>query len=291
MKKLKSIWLTLLAVALSAAMVIGSLSFSAFASGSAPAVSDVFKNVKIARRVKYGGTFDISASSPATVTVKAPSGKDVTPSAVPGTVTASEVGTYTVTYTRDDESYDFSVYSYTENDYSIKVDGNGADIPTYIKKGSEITLPGAKLVYYDEDGNVVDDSAEVKARFSAGADVVVSGDTAAKYTASQSGVLTIQYYAYLGGGSKLYTKDFTVRVQDTFEDTSAPTLSVSNVPRTGNINKSVSLPVATTTDDFDQNVKVDITVTFAGEPVKEVELDDNGFAVSVKDTAVAFDND
>ena len=291
MKKLKSIWLTLLAVALSAAMVIGSLSFSAFALGTAPAASDVFENVKIARRVKYGGTFDISASSPATVTVKAPSGKDVTPSAVPGTVTASEVGTYTVTYTQGDESYDFSVYSYTENDYSIKVDGNGADIPTYIKKGSEITLPGAKLVYYDEDGNVVDDSAEVKARFSAGADVVVSGDTAAKYTASRSGVLTIQYYAYLGGGSKLYTKDFTVRVQDTFEDTSAPTLSVSNVPRTGNINKSVSLPVATTTDDFDQNVKVDITVTFAGEPVKEVELDDNGFAVSVKDTAVAFDND
>ena len=141
MKKLKSIWLTLLAVALSAAMVIGSLSFSAFALGTAPAASDVFENVKIARRVKYGGTFDISASSRATVTVKAPSGKDVTPSAVPGTVTASEVGTYTVTYTQGDESYDFSVYSYTENDYSIKVDGNGADIPTYIKKAAKSRSP------------------------------------------------------------------------------------------------------------------------------------------------------
>lgn len=63
------------------------------------------------------------------------------------------------------------------------------------------------------------------------------------------------------------------------------------MPRTGNINRGVTLPVATTSDNFDSNVKVDISVTFAGEPVKEVELDDNGYAVSVNETDVAFDND
>lgn len=292
MKKLKSIWLTILAGALSVAMVIGSLSFTAFAA-PAPTAAQVFANVKIARRVAYGGTFDIAAAGSATVTVTAPSGRVVTPASVPGTVTASEVGTYTVTYEQNGESYDFGVYSYTENEYSLKVDGNGADIPTYILKGETFTLPSAKLVYYDEDGNVVEDSAEVKARFSLGGngDVVVSDETADTYTASQSGILTVQYYAFLNGGSKLYTQDYTVRIQDTFEDTTAPTLSVSNVPRTGNINRGVTLPVATTSDNFDSNVKVDISVTFAGEPVKEVELDDNGYAVSVKETDVAFDND
>lgn len=292
MKKLKSIWLTILAGALSVAMVIGSLSFTAFAA-PAPTAAQVFANVKIARRVAYGGTFDIAAAGNATVTVTAPSGRDVTPDSVPGTVTAKEVGTYTVTYEQNNESYDFGVYSYTENEYSLKVDGNGADIPTYILKGETFTLPSAKLVYYDEDGNVVEDSAEVKARFSLGGngDVVVSDETADTYTASQSGILTVQYYAFLNGGSKLYTQDYTVRIQDTFEDTTAPTLSVSNVPRTGNINRGVTLPVATTSDNFDSNVKVDISVTFAGEPVKEVELDDNGYAVSVKETDVAFDND
>ena len=292
MKKLKSIWLTILAGALSVAMVIGSLSFTAFAA-PAPTAAQVFANVKIARRVAYGGTFDIAEASNATVTVTAPSGRDVTPDSVPGTVTAKEVGTYTVTYEQNGESYDFGVYSYTENEYSLKVDGNGADIPTYILKGETFTLPSAKLVYYDEDGNVVEDSAEVKARFSLGGngDVVVSDETAVTYKADQSGILTVQYYAFLNGGSKLYTQDYTVRIQDTFKDTTAPTLSVSNVPRTGNINRGVTLPVATTSDNFDSNVKVDISVTFAGEPVKEVELDDNGYAVSVKETDVAFDND
>lgn len=301
MKKLKSIWLTILAGALSVAMVIGSLSFTAFAA-PAPTAAQVFANVKIARRVAYGGTFDIAEASNATVTVTAPSGRDVTPDSVPGTVTAKEVGTYTVTYEQNNESYDFGVYSYTENEYSLKVDGNGADIPTYILKGETFTLPSAKLVYYDEDGNVVEDSAEVKARFSIGGeqfkdankqviDPVVSDETAVTYKADQSGILTVQYYAFLNGGSKLYTQDYTVRIQDTFKDTTAPTLSVSNVPRTGNINRGVTLPVATTSDNFDSNVKVDISVTFAGEPVKEVELDDNGYAVSVKETDVAFDND
>lgn len=301
MKKLKSIWLTILAGALSVAMVIGSLSFTAFAA-PAPTAAQVFANVKIARRVAYGGTFDIAEASNATVTVTAPSGRDVTPDSVPGTVTAKEVGTYTVTYEQNGESYDFGVYSYTENEYSLKVDGNGADIPTYILKGETFTLPSAKLVYYDEDGNVVEDSAEVKARFSLGGeqfkdannqviDPVVSDETAVTYQASQSGILTVQYYAFLNGGSKLYTQDYTVRIQDTFKDTTAPTLSVSNVPRTGNINRGVTLPVATTSDNFDSNVKVDISVTFAGEPVKEVELDDNGYAVSVNETDVAFDND
>ena len=301
MKKLKSIWLTILAGALSVAMVIGSLSFTAFAA-PAPTAAQVFANVKIARRVAYGGTFDIAEAGRATVTVTAPSGRDVTPGSIPGTVTASEVGTYTVTYEQNNESYDFGVYSYTENEYSLKVDGNGADIPTYIKKGESFALPSAKLVYYDEDGNVVEDSAEVRARFSLGGeqfkdannqviDPVVSDETADTYTANQSGILTVQYYAFLNGGSKLYTQDYTVRIQDTFEDTTAPTLSVSNVPRTGNINRGVTLPVATTSDNFDSNVKVDISVTFAGEPVKEVELDDNGYAVSVKETDVAFDND
>lgn len=292
MKKLKSIWLTILAGALSVAMVIGSLSFTAFAA-PAPTPAQVFANVKIARRVAYGGTFDIAAAGSATVTVTAPSGRVVTPASVPGTVTASEMGTYTVTYEQNGESYDFGVYSYTENEYSLKVDGNGADIPTYILKGETFTLPSAKLVYYDEDGNVVEDSAEVKARFSLGGngDVVVSDETADTYKADQSGILTVQYYAFLNGGSKLYTQDYTVRIQDTFKDTTAPTLSVSNVPRTGNINRGVTLPVATTSDNFDSNVKVDISVTFAGEPVKEVELDDNGYAVSVKETDVAFDND
>ncbi len=157
MKKIKRLCMSLIIMMLTVAMVVGTMSFTA----SALAVGEVDSytaNVRIESRVKYNGTFNVPDGDGATVTVTAPNGQTAERDANKN-VKADQVGVYTVTYSKKvgetDYSYDFSVYSYVENAYSVSVANGGADVPTYAKTGEEITIPAASLVYTDKDGNVV----------------------------------------------------------------------------------------------------------------------------------------
>lgn len=305
MKKFKSIWMTLLVVVLSVAMVISGASLFAFAGAAPLAAStltsnELVKNINIQSKVKYGESFDVpqGRASADEVSVTAPDGKKVTLNFnnSKATVKADQTGSYIVTYSaiadNDKEvNYDFVVYSYLEEEYEIKVDGNGAKIPTITAKGSTFKLPTAKLVWYDEDGEMhTVDGAAVKAIVGSGEEIDVSTEEK-EYTANNSGLLYVRYFVQLESGKKFYSKDYTVRVQEKFTDNSAPTLSVVNVPTEANINKKVTLPTATASDDFDENIEIKVTVTFGNEAVKKVELDDNGFASKKLDAGVEFDND
>lgn len=305
MKRRKSTWMILLAVVLSVAMVISGMSFVAFGAITGDA-NTLINNVDMPSKVEYGKTFDIPAVADVAadaITVTAPNGKDATKTG--NTVTADQVGTYTVTFSKGTkgedgyQAYDFYVYSSVAEDYEIKVDFNGADIPTYLKKGDSMTLPKAQLVYYDEDGKMqpAPGTQTVKAKVVNGdktTEFTVSGDVtdeSRKYTPENNGLVYVQYFVKLDGNTKVYTKDFTVKVQTEVNDNAAPTLSIVNVPTEASINRKVTLPTATVNDDLDENVKVEITVKKGDDLVKQVELNADGYAKNTIDATEVFDND
>lgn len=297
MKKLKSTWMTLLAVVLSVAMVISGMSFVALAENEPtepvlPAVGEqtLASDVSLPNRVKYGDKFTV----PTGATAKAPNGTPV----AAGEVTADQVGSYIVTFAKDGLSYDYNVYCYLEEEYEVFVAHNGADIPTYWKKGDEFTVPAAELGYYDEDGvkHTVDDARINVTIVSANSSVTVTKDEIAqgkKYKAEQLGLVYVRYDLQLAkGDSKHYTKEFTVKVQNEVNDTAKPSISVVNMPTEASVNRKLTLPKATVTDNLDENVKVTVTVTCKGENVKVVEVDENGYAKKIEGAKdVVFDND
>lgn len=297
MKKLKSTWMTLLAVVLSVAMVISGMSFVALAENEPtepvlPAVGEqtLASDVSLPNRVKYGDKFTV----PTGATAKAPNGTPV----AAGEVTADQVGSYIVTFAKDGLSYDYNVYCYLEEEYEVFVAHNGADIPTYWKKGDEFTVPAAELGYYDEDGvkHTVDDARINVTIVSANSSVTVTKDEIAqgkKYKAEQLGLVYVRYDLQLAkGDSKHYTKEFTVKVQNEVNDTAKPSISVVNMPTEASVNRKLTLPKATVTDNLDENVKVIVTVTCKGENVKVVEVDENGYAKKIEGAKdVVFDND
>lgn len=302
MKNIKRICMALIVMMLSVTMVIGTLGFSASAltvGGSQEFVST--SNVKIVSKVKYGESFDVPpASADTTVTVTAPNGLKETVTA-DNKVKATQVGNYTVTYTATVEDktydYDFTVRSYVEEEYSVAVKYNGADIPTYAKVGEKVTLPAANLVYYDDDDNAVEaENAVIKIKTNL-SDAELNADGKAEIELESAGVVYVTYYAVLGNdakSSKVYSKNFEIKVQDDFEDTVAPTLSIVNVPTNASLNRKITLPKATASDNFDANVKVAVEVTVNGKAVTEVDVDDNGYAYKEDGKeykAIEFDND
>lgn len=300
MKKLKSTWMTLLAVVLSVAMVISGMSFVALAENEPtepvlPTVGakELTSDVSLPSRVKYGATF----KAPVGTIVKAPDGtQNDEPYAVETTITADQVGSYIVTFAKDGLSYDYNVYCYVEEEYEVLVAHNGADIPTYLVKDGKFTVPAAELGYYDEDGNKQTVDADVKVRIVTAAnregDLVKAGD---EYTATQLGMVYVRYdLQQKVGGTKHYTKEFTVKVQNEVNDTTKPTISIVNMPTEASVNRKLTLPKATVTDNLDENVKVTVTVQYAGKNVPVVEVDPETGYAKKPDTnapAVVFDND
>ncbi len=292
MKTIKRICMTLIIMMLSIAVVFGATSMTSFAL-SAGQADTLVEKINVVSTVKYGNSFDVPTVSGKTVKVTAPDGKAV--SVVDGKVLAEQVGTYTVTYTFDADGsvgYDFDVYSYVDKDYSINVSHGGADIPTIAKKGKKITLPEASLVWYDEDGVQQKSDAKVFVRTTmGGTDVAADGKQEIEFT--QTGNVYVTYYAQLDeNGDKYYTKNFTVKVQDTFTDDQNPTVGAVNVPRDATLNKKITLPVATGSDTIDENVKVVVSVEFDGKPVKKAVVDKKtGFATGKTEEDEVFDND
>ncbi len=276
-------------------------------TGASVSKSEVLKGVNIKNTCDYGDMFDVPAVAGATVTVTAPDNAPV--EVVNNKVTALQVGNYKVTYTQNGLSYDFYVRVTLDEEFFLKVDDNGADIPTYIKNDGNIVLPLARVVYYD-DNNILqeyDGDYTVIAstsRNTATYNVKKGTDEATNPAAADrtvqldgtNGQLFITYTAKLGAtGTKHFSKIFNVKVQSGVNNTGNPTLSVSGVQKDVSINRAVTLPKATATDSYDDNVKIEIKVLDPhGNPVKNVDIDENGYAYRKEGktyTDVTFDND
>lgn len=256
---------------------------------SAETVADtaVLDGVELPDTCDYGEPFDVPAVAGATVVVKAPDGTTVTPSE--GKVTAKQLGNYVVTYTKGDISYRYNVYVTLDKDYELKVDFNGADIPTYIQKGNKFKVPGAKVVYYD-DNKVMHAYPSSEVTLTVKDSYGNSYNVNDEVTASVNGKMYLTYSAAVGGanGKKYFNKTFTINVQTTLNDTAAPTLSVAGVSGDVSVRRAVTLPQATATDSYDDNVKITITVTDPdGAKVRIADIDKYGYAYQDADKLAA----
>ncbi len=242
-------------------------------------------SISLPSEVEYMSEVTVPADSVfTTLSVTAPNGKTVTLDG--GKFTADQIGNYVVTYKNDAGlSYSFRIYSSIEEDFELVVK-NDYSIPTIVKKGATLTLPVAEVGYYDEDGNwVKDESATYEV------EPVTATVAEGVATFADAGSAFLTYVAKVMNGTKVLTKTYEVKVQEEFEDKKAPTLSVSNVPSSGNTNMAVTLPKATATDTYDDNVQVAVTVKKNGVNVKTATVDDNGIG-SIADGAqdAIFDN-
>ncbi|MBR2970992.1 MAG: Ig-like domain repeat protein [Clostridia bacterium] len=290
MKKIKSIWARLLVVVLSVAMMFGCMGGIVLADGEDVVSTDgvaLHAVGKIPSKIELGDSFTVpAANADVTVTVKKPNGEIVT--AQDGEYTAANLGNYTVTYAGADVSYTYTINCYEDTEYFIYVENNGATIRDIVKAGTSFELPAWYLAYTDEDGNLVkvDDEDVVsgwKLNNTAGTGNTVSFAGQGSYTVS------------LWAGfdeDKTYSEEFTVVAQTSFNDEKAPTIrNIANMPSSASVKTKVSLPVATAEDDYDENVLVSVSVTGPNGAVKEVEVNDHGYATKQLENEVAFDND
>lgn len=319
MKKLKGILLTVVTVILAVAMLVGTATVSVFADNTnarenVPAYG-ASKEATLVRKVNYGD--DASKISGAQEII-APSGENILGKKF------NEIGAYTVKFAN---GYSYVVSCTLDKDYELRVAHNGADIPTYLQAGGTFTLPAAAM-WYKSENEYIDYEKEIDAKIATvyceieGAtvkykgnahtgDIIVSGDYnpekdgADKYeiTLPNAQTYTVHYYCKVNGGSKYIFKDYTVNVQKKFEDKSAPSLGLVNVPQNISLNTKVTLPKATATDNYDKNVKVEITVEEFDKdqnkyvPVKHVEPDEDGYGIAYSDEEYAkledevFEND
>ncbi|MDR3317882.1 MAG: hypothetical protein LBS99_00400, partial [Clostridiales bacterium] len=294
MKKLKKLTLLITAAVLAMSCALGSLSLFVSAAQNASSSYTAFGNLP--GIVDIGDEITLPAALNALVTD--PFGKTVTVTA--HKFTPALVGYYSIDfYGPDNFVYKGYKINVTATDAQLTVAFNGADIPSYADIGASFTLPAASMVVYDDDGELdVDATDEANADFTIsvkitdpnGASVTIT-DFSATQTLAVKGTYFVRYIAALSGTTVKLTKDFTVKVQEGFEDKEKPVLSVLNVPTEGNYNVKVTLPKATATDNFDENVKITVKVTNPdGTEVKTVN-DDDPKALVLGTDAVKFDND
>ena len=286
MKRKKSILAGLCTLVLTASIAIGGF---AYVPAKADEATDItLDNVKVQSTVTYGNEFKVPAAPVnGSVTVKTPNGSTAT--VTNDAVTADQLGNYVVTYAKGDTTYSFRVLCELENELELFIE-NEARVPSVVKTGDAKKLPGAYVGYYNEDGDLVKENATVTVKTDKG-EVITPGTD---FTFANAGSTFVTYTAQVGGGKKFLTKTFEVKVQDNFADRKAPSLSVSGVPSSANVNKVVTLPTASASDSFDERVEVVITVkgkNDAGElvNVKKVTVD-NETAVAELTEDEVFDN-
>ncbi len=295
MKKVKSIWMYIFVIVLSVAMMLGGTNVAALAESPSINNGDMLFSGNTVSRVKLGDSFEVPQSTAAETIVTAPNGATVTVSG--NTVVAEQLGNYVVTYTANitnpakEVKYSYNVYCYEEKEYFLYVQNDGASIPSYMAVNGTVTLPEYYLAYEDEEGNIVKvDAANQSVDYT-----ITSGSKSGnEITATDAGTLYLTLNACIGEFStatKVYSREFQIKVQPGFEDTVNPTLTVVNVPTKGNVNSEVKLPVATATDDFDKNVLIEVKVTDpSGNNVKDVIVNEYGYATENTTDEVKFDN-
>lgn len=271
------------------------LTFAApFVAGASAATDNINQgaatiadNVNIPESCDYGSTFTV----PEGAVVTAPNGETVSGTSI----SANQIGNYKVKFASGELDYTFYVKVRLNKEYFLKVDYNGADIPSYLKTGEgKFNLPNAGVYYYDDNNILTAYPGDVSVSIKDSLGKTYSPND--EYTANNTtGKVFFTYNATVGNeGTKHFSQTFTVNVQSEVPGgTGNPTLSVSGVQRDVSINRAVTLPKATATDSYDDNVKVTVQVLDPdGNAVKYVDVDEDGYAV-VKENAdpVIFDND
>lgn len=295
MKKLKGIWMALLTVILSVAMLLGTTTIGAFAAafdGSNITTDGSAGEATFITKMKYGVATTAFAGASKVVT---PSGDEITTGL--NSFTPLEIGAYTVYY----DNYSYVVSCYLDKEYELRVDHNGADIATYIATGTALKIPAASVWYPSEKDGVDYEKAADQEVYS-----IVEGlstENAAGTSAATertvmlpeaSSTYTVHYFCKVKGekvndttpgvvGTKYLSKNFTVIAQKGFTDSTKPTLNVVNIPTNISLNTKVTLPKATATDNSDSNVKVEIFVDeyvdgLGYQPVKVAKVGKDGYA-------------
>jgi len=291
MKKVRSLVATICSLALAIAMVVSSTGTFALAM-AANGEAKLSLNVSVSSTVEYGDEFTVPAATGANVKVTAPDGTVVSETA--GTVKALQLGSYVVEYSNESgASYVFKVQSSLSASYDLYVGEKTADkfyftsdIPTYAKVGDTAYVPAA-YVGETVDGEVVY-STKVAPAFS-GVAVTNNNGTV---TFDKAGIVFVTYQATVGNGTKVVSTVKEIKVQKAVDDTVAPTMTITNFPKTGQLNSKVTLPKATVTDGFDSAATVEITVLDpSGAKVKSVVVDkETGYATAANTDELVFDN-
>lgn len=294
MKKAKRFLATLCSLVLAVALLASNMSLVAFAvTGGGNDTADYKLNANVDSSVVYGSEFSVELVDGYELTVTAPSGEVVDVNEE-GKVIANQIGKYIVTYTKGELSYKFSVDSKMDESYELYVGQvvNGlfysvADIPTYAEVNKEYKIPSAYLGVTNENG-VTTLVKKVEPSFSG----VTPVKTADSFKFEQQGTAFIRYQATVGVGAKVLSKDYTIKVQNGLSDTKMPTLSVTNFPKSGQVNSKITLSTASVSDDYDKSVKVEISVLDPnGKAVTSAVVDsETGYATSYGEDALFFDN-
>jgi len=307
----------ILALALAVTMLLGGGLLSAFGSGvdsTTPAIS-----FSVPSRVFYRDSrgFNLGTGS---VVITTPIGTELP--AITGNAQHifNQVGVHTLNFHASNDGTGNVVYSTTilvelDGDFEMRVDNNGARIPTVINQGGEFVIPNASMFVRTEGedefvrymANATTAGYEVEIRVSTidGSNngwTTITSDAAvtdgwATHSFNRIGSYTVRYIVtLLDGEYTQFVQDFTVRVQSaSFTNDAPPSLTVVGVPQTANINTRVNLPIATASDNYQDNVLVRVSVVHVDgnteTPVEVATIDRRtGFAVGTTGEEVQFDN-
>ena len=184
---------------------------------------------------------------------------------------ATMTGVYNVRFSAGDEAFDFSVRVSAEGDYELRIAHGGAAIPSFLAHGDDISLARANLYFRgtrqgDEFIRLTEGvDYDLEIRINGRPIPRVDGNLPEYYENAQAGTRIVEYVARLRAENgqpvgRVFTQQFTVRVQHGFENDSNPSLSVGAVPVHASINTRVTLPAATGTDTFDDRVFIQVRV-------------------------------
>lgn len=298
MKRLKSAVLLVISIALCLSITLSSFSVSAFAQAD---FNGQFFAGNMITRVKEGADFSVpTPNEGVTLEVTTPSGQKATPKSE-NTYRATQLGNYKVTYKAEDgkNKYSYNVLCYEEREYSIKVTETAEDfIPSLVAVGKKLKMPKFELVYSNAKGEttVLPTTMDVTKGIQYDTDMATlsTEDGDIYLNVENAGTLNITFWAKTGvDTTKKFVKEYTVKVQENFEDTIAPVLNTLSLSPTANINALYTLPMATATDHHEKNVFIEVNVIGPdGEPVLDYKANDYGYAdTSVEPTErVMFDN-
>lgn len=263
------------------------------------AATNSFDNLVVPAKATMGQVITLpSPASTNSIEVTNPNGDKVSLDGTT-TFTAAMAGYYNVDYYFIDGTFykGLRIFVKAENPEFV-IPFGGADIPTYVKKGTAFNIPVVTLAVYKADGTVDEDATKsVNQVFTitykvmkpdGSEDTLSASGGYCTFTPALAGSYFVRYIAK--SANQTISKDFTVKVQEDFEDKDKPELTAPNVPSDVNQKSKVTLPIATATDNFDANVKIAITVTDKdNKPVKGYN-DDDPKNVTAKEEDAIFDN-
>lgn len=297
MKNTKRILISMLTIVLAVCMFVSTGVMTVFGASSMTNPTSAVE-VEIPSTITYGESYDFAISSGDTAKVVAPNGTTTSITNASSEMTFDQVGVYTVNYSFAGNSAVYTKTILCELDavYELRIKHAGADIPTYTEKNKEFTVPVAQVYFINDnmDEYEVLDSAKytltITTTESGGTiKTLKEGDV---YSYSTVGSYILSYDVRLGDGGQYFSEVFKINVQNDLSHSDVkPALSVVGYSTSASLNKEVTLPIATATDDYDANVKVEVEVTFENEKVLVAVVDEKTeFATGTTDEEVDFDN-